>query len=123
MGIKRIVYYTNQFFGQVGGEEVAGQPPMIKAEPLGPGTELNKRIDNGQVVATIICGDNYYSEHRDQARAEIMEQLTQLKPDMVIAGPAFNAGRLGMACGDVCALAAESLRFQPSPVCMKKIRR
>lgn len=111
MGKKRIVYYTNQFFGQVGGEEMADQPPMIKAEPLGPGTEVNKRMDNAQVVASIICGDNYYSEHRDEARTEIIEKLTQLKPDLVIAGPAFNAGRLGMACGDVCALASETLKI------------
>jgi glycine reductase len=33
--------------------------------------------------------------------------LDELRPDVVVAGPAFDAGRYGSACGAVCALAAE----------------
>ena len=33
----------------------------------------------------------------------------EFKPDILFAGPAFNAGRYGVACGDVCAAAAEEL--------------
>lgn len=108
---KRVVYYTNQFFGQVGGEEKADQPPIIKDGPVGPGTEINRRLINAEVVASIVCGDNFYSEHIGDAKKVIEKQLMQLKPDLVIAGPAFNAGRLGMACGDVCATASESLHI------------
>ncbi len=111
MGKKRVVYYTNQFFGQVGGEEMTNQPPIIKEGPVGPGTEIHRRLINAEIVASVICGDNYYSEHMSEAKRVIEKQLIQLKPDMVIAGPAFNAGRLGMACGDVCATASESFNI------------
>ncbi len=39
----------------------------------------------------------------ESAREIIFKELDKLKPDIFIAGPAFNAGRFGIACGDLCA--------------------
>jgi glycine reductase len=38
---------------------------------------------------------------------QIREILRQYHPEFLIAGPAFNAGRYGVACGTVCKLADE----------------
>jgi len=63
----------------------------------------------GDVVATAICGDNYFSEKMDEAIHEIIEGLKPYEPDVFIAGPAFNAGRYGVACGALCQAVQEKL--------------
>jgi len=54
------------------------------------------------VVATLICGDNFLNDARDNALAAIIRMLQDLKPDIVIAGPAFESGRYGLACAEAC---------------------
>lgn len=103
--MKKILFYTNQFFGQIGGEDKANIPPQIKEGAVGS-ANLFKAL-NGEIVATIICGDNYYAENIEEARKFISEQIDKLEPDMVMAGPAFNAGRFGIACGDICSFVKE----------------
>ena len=106
----RVVYYLNQFFGGIGGEEKAFEGPQIKEGVVGPGKAVQDALKGrGKVVATIICGDNYFSEKTDEATQEIIQLLTPYKPDIVIAGPAFNAGRYGVACGAVCKAVQEKL--------------
>ena len=53
--------YTNQFFGQIGGEDKADFAPVIKEGLVGPAMELDKQID-GEVTHTIICGDNFIAQ-------------------------------------------------------------
>src|SRR4029453_16843029 len=57
----------------------------------------------GTVVATVICGDNYAAEHADRAIPELVALVASAKPDLLVAGPAFLAGRYGVACGALCA--------------------
>ena len=38
----------------------------------------------------------------DKATADILEMIRKYKPNAFIAGPAFNAGRYGTACGAMC---------------------
>jgi betaine reductase len=105
---KRIVVYLNQFFGQMGGEDKANVPPQSFDQPRGPGVGLQQLLpDNCKVVGTIVCGDGYFNENLEEASAQVREMLTELQPDVVIAGPAFNAGRYGMACGMVGKIASE----------------
>ena len=33
--------------------------------------------------------------------------MKEVKPDVLLAGPAFDAGRYGLACGEVCQTAQE----------------
>lgn len=99
----RYVYYINQFFGQIGGENSAYHLPMICEDVIGPGKELQNLLkDEGEIVASVICGDTYFVENKEEAIIEIIGLLKSLKFDVFIAGPAFNAGRYGIACGSIC---------------------
>lgn len=104
----RILHYLNQFFGQKGGEEAAGYLPETHTGPVGVGIQLDKMLEgSGRIVTTVICGDSYFNENNEACKQYIREVLTDVRPDMVVAGPAFNAGRYGMACGQVAQVAAE----------------
>ena len=108
----RIVHYLNQFFGQEGGEEKGGMGPLLKQGPCGPGVAFAKELaDLGVIVGCVICGDNYMAEHTEQAVGELLPMIRSLQPDLLIAGPAFNAGRYGPACGAVCKAVQEELRI------------
>lgn len=99
----RVVQYLNQFFGGLGGEERAGAPPLVKEGPVGPGKLLQALLgDRASIVATIICGDNYFSEHLERVAAELVQEIKRWSPRLVVAGPAFGAGRYGICCGELC---------------------
>lgn len=98
----KVVHYLNQFFGQIGGEEASDTPPALKPGPVGPAGAMDNMLgDEYEVVNTIICGDGYFNENKKEALAEIKDMLEDIEPRILIAGPAFNAGRYGMACGAV----------------------
>jgi glycine reductase len=63
--------------------------------------------DSGSIVATIVAGDNWTSENPEEASKSLNQALSEYQPDVVIAGPAFNAGRYGLACGYVCGAASD----------------
>ena len=96
----RIVHYINQFFAGVGGEDKADLPPEIREGAVGPGIGLSRLFGaDVEIVATIVCGDNYCVSHQEEVGAFIVEALRSYDVRGLIAGPAFNAGRYGMACG------------------------
>ncbi len=102
MGKIKVVHYINQFFAGIGGEEKADYKPEIREGVVGPGMALNKEFNGeAEIVATIICGDSYFNENVEEAKAEILEMVKEQNPDLFIAGPAFNAGRYGVACGTI----------------------
>jgi glycine reductase len=106
----RVVHYLNQFFAQIGGEEKADVGPQFKDGPIGPGRALQQALgENGDVVATIFCGDNYFAEHQEQVIDEAIRQMAEYQPDLLIAGPAFESGRYGIACGAICQAAQQRL--------------
>jgi len=108
----RVLYYVNQFFGQIGGEEKAGVAPTFEAKTLGPALGFNGLLgDEGEVIGTIICGDNYFNENKEEALEYIMNVVKEQKPDIVVAGPAFNAGRYGMACAGVANAVVDELNI------------
>lgn len=105
---KRVLHYLNQFFGGMGGEERANLPLKVVEGAVGPGRPLQQALGaDGKVVATVICGDNYFNEEKATALAGLQEAFQRFKPDVVVAGPAFNAGRYGVACGEVCKAAQQ----------------
>src|SRR5579884_4044161 len=108
MGELAVVHYLNQFFGGIGGEEAANLPIQVRDGPVGPGRLLQQNLGTaGRVVATIVGGDTYVAEQGDKARAAVRDVLARVHPDVVVAGPAFDAGRYGIACGEVCLVARE----------------
>ena len=106
----RVVHYLNQFFGGIGGEDKAHVGPSVEKGPTGPGRGIQNALgDQGEVIATVMCGDNYFAENIEKASEEVIELLSRFDPDVVIAGPAFNAGRYGIACGAVCQAVKDKL--------------
>ena len=106
----KVVHYINQFFAGIGGEEKADIQPEVRESVIGPGMALAKELgEDYEIVATVICGDNYFGENLDEATDTIVEMVKQYEPDVFVAGPAFNAGRYGVACGTICKAVEERL--------------
>lgn len=105
--MKKVIVYLNQFFGQIGGEDMADHEPELREGPVGPAMALEQQLKDAKVAYTIICGDNYMSSYTGEALARIGEFLTDKEFDLLTAGPAFLAGRYGFNCGEVCKYAAE----------------
>ena len=76
--------------------------PILRLGAVGAANLYKDNIKNSEISATIICGDNFYAENMETAANKIFTFIDEIKPDILIAGPAFNAGRFGMACGDIC---------------------
>ena len=110
MSTLRIVHYINQFYGGIGGEDKADYKPEVRAGHVGPGLALSQRFGAAaEIAATIVCGDSYFNENVDAAINAIIPMIQQYKADVFVAGPAFNAGRYGMACGTICKAVTEKL--------------
>ena len=106
----RVVHYINQFYAGIGGEEKANIPPQMKEGIVGPGKPLQDALgEEGEIVATMICGDSYFAENIEAVAASVVESLSPYKPDVFVAGPAFNAGRYGIACGAACSAVSKTL--------------
>ncbi len=106
----RIVHYINQFYAGIGGEDKADYMPEIRAGVVGPGMAFKAAFEGeAEIVATVICGDSYFASHMDEATAKILGMIREYDPDAFIAGPAFNAGRYGTACGAVCDAVSKTL--------------
>ena len=68
----RVVHYVNQFFGGIGGEDQANVGVSVKTGAVGPGRALEAALGDGaRIEATIICGDNFASDHADDAARAI----------------------------------------------------
>jgi len=110
----RAVHYLNQFFGGLGGEEQADTPPQWRDGPIGPGNLIAGMAPSLDIVGTVIAGDNYMADGGEHGVAEVLaliagnaKQDGEIPADVLLAGPAFNAGRYGMACGAVCRAVGE----------------
>jgi glycine reductase len=113
----RLVHYINQFFGGIGGEDKADTPPSHRAGPVGPGLGLAKALGaDAEIVGTLICGDNWFVEHEDEAVATLLEMAAGYGGDVLVAGPAFSSGRYGTACGTLAA--AWEARGRPAVIAM-----
>lgn len=106
----KAVHYINQFYAGIGGEDQAHIEASTKAEIVGPGLALEGALGSDvEIVGTVICGDSYFNENLEEASKKVIDMIASYQPDIVIAGPAFNAGRYGVACGTVCKLVMEQL--------------
>jgi glycine reductase len=101
--MKKAIMYINQFFGQIGGEDKADYEPTIHEELVGPAMQLNRELKGvAEVSHTIICGDNFIGSNTEEAVNRILGFLEGKEFDIFFAGPAFQAGRYGAACGHIC---------------------
>ena len=110
MSKMKVVHYINQFFAGIGGEEKAHITPELREGVVGPGMAINAGFKGeAEIVATIVCGDSYFNENLEEAKKTILEMIKAQEPDLFIAGPAFNAGRYGVACGTITAAVQDEL--------------
>ena len=73
----RILSYINQFFGQIGGEDMAGHVLEVREGLVGPAMGLNAQLKDGnEIVATVICGDNYAVENEEEFRTKLEKTIT-----------------------------------------------
>jgi glycine reductase len=101
----KAVYYLNQFYAGLGGEEKADMGVTVFDEKKGPALGIEPFWQDQMTVEKVIaCGDNYMNneDHFPIAAAAIKKVIQEVQPDVVVAGPAFNAGRYGVACAKVC---------------------
>lgn len=100
--MKKGILYLNQFFGQIGGEDKADYAPTIQEGQVGAGMLLNNLLEDAEITHTVICGDNYMGSNETEAVEKILGFLDDQDFDIFFAGPAFQAGRYGNACGVIC---------------------
>lgn len=103
----RILHCLNQFFAGLGGEEAAGLEARVEPGPKGPGRLLEQLAPEARIVATLVFGDDWLAEGGEEAVAvcvaRVREAAAELgRPDLVLAGPSFAAGRYGVGCGALC---------------------
>ncbi len=104
----RVVHYINQFFAGLGSEEANDTPLQVKEGPVGPGGALQQALgEQGAVVSTIFAGDNLFVSNQEDAVGQVAAALREIKPDLLLAGPAFDAGCYGLTCALVCKAAWE----------------
>lgn len=106
----KVVHYLNQFFGQLGGEAAAAVGFSVKEEAIGPGMALKAQLgEDFEIVATVICGDDYFGDDTEKNAAEGLALVKKYNPDIFFAGPAFAAGRYSVACGAMCKAVQDEL--------------
>lgn len=104
-----ILHYLNQFFAGIGGEDHANDPPRVMEGAVGPGRALEAAFGGaGRVVATIAAGDNFAVESEEELKRAVLEAIARYRPAVIAAGPAFDAGRYGLACGQVGKIADDA---------------
>ena len=97
----RALCYINQFYAGIGGEDKADIGISLFEGAKGPSIGMQAMWrQEMEVVATIACGDNFANTEASlpELAAALAEAVGKFKPHVFISGPAFNAGRYGVAC-------------------------
>jgi glycine reductase len=105
----KIVHYINQYFGGIGGEEKADEPLHFVENAVGPARGMQQLLGEKFSFVTAVCGDNYFNSNPEAVAEAVAAKCREEKAVLFVAGPAFNAGRYGQACGAVCAAVDEKL--------------
>lgn len=116
----KAIHYINQFYAGIGGEDMADTGFSILNEIKGPALGLEQLWQGKMTISHVLCcGDNFINT--DSNLPMVFEQIRELaereKPDVFVAGPAFNAGRYGVACAKVCDFVRRELHI-PSVTAM-----
>jgi glycine reductase len=105
-----IVHVVNQFFAGFGGEDKAGMPVGVIEGSAGAARGLQLQLGGeAKIGCTIYYGDNYFHEHKEDAMKAILDAVRSAQPQVLVAGPAFNSGRYGVSCVEVCNAVANTL--------------
>lgn len=106
----KAIHFINQFFAGFGSEEAADTPVGFIEGPKGPGIAFTKAMrDKGVIIGTIYAGDNFANENQAVFLEKAVNYIKQTRPDVIIAGPAFNSGRYGLSCVNLLKAVKEQL--------------
>ncbi|TQI68103.1 glycine/betaine/sarcosine/D-proline family reductase selenoprotein B [Clostridium sp. KNHs216] len=117
----RVVQFLNQIQAGLGGDERMDIEPRAEQGAVGMGMLLRTMLmrKGADIVGTVICGDHYFLENREEAAAKLTELIRTFRADVVICGPALNHKRFGECCGYL-AEALESREKIPAFAAMAK---
>jgi betaine reductase len=108
----KVLHYLNQFFAGIGGEDKAHHEVIFFPHAVGVGAVIENALKaRGVEYATIACGDNHFHEQEEKALQAIRASMDEFRPDIFLAGPAFNAGRYGLACAKLCSWVQDNWRI------------
>jgi glycine reductase len=106
------MYYVNQFFAGIGGEDKADLPLDFSPVLVGPAKRFQELTQESvEIVFTAFCGDNYFANNRDAVLASVLDTAQKHQIELLIAGPAFGSGRYGFACTEICHSLARSMNI------------
>jgi glycine reductase len=78
-------------------------PVGFRPEAVGPARRFQELCQGSlEVAVTVYCGDNYFATHESDALASMLDVARKYGVSMLVAGPAFGAGRYGFACVEIC---------------------
>ena len=100
--MKRVAHVVNQFFAGVRGEDKADVAVGALDALSAPSRALQRLLQaQAEVAPTIYFGDNHFHERPDEAGPALLRELAAIEPEVIVLGPAFNAGRYGLACVEI----------------------
>jgi glycine reductase len=111
----------DQIQAGLGGKENGHVELGGKKMPIGSANMFEnylKAVD-GEIVATLYCGDDYYLENKEVVTRKLVGMVKKMAPDVVICGPAFNYEKYGLLCSEV-GFAIESQAGIPVVAAMSK---
>ncbi|MEG1481118.1 GrdB-related putative oxidoreductase [Clostridium sp.] len=98
----KVLLVLNHVQAGMGSDENADLPPAGKKSIIGPGKMMEpylKQMD-GEIIATLYCGDLYYQNNEDEVKKKFVAMTKKLNPDVVVCGPALHYPNFGeMAAG------------------------
>lgn len=103
----KILVILNHLQAGMGSDENASLPPAGKKTVIGPGKIMEPYLRNldGEIIATLYCGDVYYKDNTEEVKKKFIAMAKKLLPDVVICGPAFHYEN----CGEMMAGLAEAI--------------
>lgn len=107
----KIVFILDQIQAGLGGKEKGNQPLGGKTIPLGAAKMFENMLPkvNGEIIATLYCGDDYFSENQEECSLKLTAMVKKLNPDVVICGPCFNYEDFAKMAGMVAKMITEKL--------------
>jgi glycine reductase complex component B subunit gamma len=107
-----IIHVLNQFFAGFGGEEKADMPVDVIEGAAGAARGLQLQLgEEAKIVCTIYYGDNYFHEHKEEAMNALLDAVRSREAQALVAGPAFNSGRYGVSCVEICNAVAKTMNI------------
>lgn len=110
----KVVLFLNQVLSGFGEDERMNIAPLLFKGAAGPGMILRPKLKplGADIVGTLICGDNYFLENKEEAINSLLDMITKLGADIVICGPALNYKRYGECCGHLAKAIEERLNIR-----------